>query len=584
MPEPTVDELMTYAVDGAGALTLVEYMKNYHNNNPGGGVTQIAAPVLSMSFASTGDSVTVTNNTDYNLVSGGNVVLAYTIDGTVPSQNSAVFVSPKTMDINCVLTVRAFLVLSESNMIPSPATAVNIATLKCQKPVISYDKSTKQVTITSPTSGATIYYTTNGDEPTSSSTAYTGPVTITGNIKTIKAIAVKTSVIDSDVVSSDVALAHVFGIRRKITGYSSPDWERLTPSTDPNEYVTETVTQEPQAEISGVQSGSSIFDNYGPWQKKMRNFLSDGTPGPWQDEEGFSLTDMDVMVYYPDCYIKLIVDTENDYVYRYISDSQIEGFEFAPWSRMYGARYETSNHIESRSGAAPQVQQNINTMRASAKTKGTGWGIHDWAERCANQWLFVVEYASYDSQTKIGMGIVSSQSAQNTGATDTMEYHTGMPAGVNGNTAIQYRYSENLWGNVMQWCDGINIIGGQVFVSTDRENYQSNIGNPYIPVGESITASFNGYIDSIVEYENVSWSFGIPDSSTGSASTYLCDRGYRLVDNTSVKTGGAYNYADEAGIFFFYVNTSASTDIQTGSRLTFRESKPFDPEITITAV
>ena len=61
-----------------------------------------------------------------------------------------------------------------------------------EKPVIAgttpFDTST-EVTITA-AEGATIYYTDNGDTPTSESTAYTEALTLEAT-KTIKAIAVK---------------------------------------------------------------------------------------------------------------------------------------------------------------------------------------------------------------------------------------------------------------------------------------------------------------------------------------------------------------------------------------------------------
>lgn len=65
-------------------------------------------------------------------------------------------------------------------------------------PVISISGST--ATITCATSGATIYYTTNGNTPTTSSTQYSSPITLSGAC-TIKAIAVKSGMNNSSVAS-----------------------------------------------------------------------------------------------------------------------------------------------------------------------------------------------------------------------------------------------------------------------------------------------------------------------------------------------------------------------------------------------
>ena len=59
----------------------------------------------------------------------------------------------------------------------------------------------QQVTITCSTSEATIYYTLDGTEPTTSSTAYTAPFTISGTT-TVKAIAVKDGMTNSDVATA----------------------------------------------------------------------------------------------------------------------------------------------------------------------------------------------------------------------------------------------------------------------------------------------------------------------------------------------------------------------------------------------
>ena len=63
----------------------------------------------------------------------------------------------------------------------------------------------QNVTITCATAEATIYYTTNGDEPTTSSTEYTGAFTVDES-KTIKAIAVKAGMENSAVASAEYTI------------------------------------------------------------------------------------------------------------------------------------------------------------------------------------------------------------------------------------------------------------------------------------------------------------------------------------------------------------------------------------------
>jgi len=61
------------------------------------------------------------------------------------------------------------------------------------------------VTISDSTPGATIYYTTDGSTPTTASTVYSGPITVT-QTTTIKAIAAASGMADSAVASATYTL------------------------------------------------------------------------------------------------------------------------------------------------------------------------------------------------------------------------------------------------------------------------------------------------------------------------------------------------------------------------------------------
>lgn len=65
--------------------------------------------------------------------------------------------------------------------------------------------SLQTVKISEYTSGAKIYYTTNGDEPTTSSTKYTGPIKV-DQTETIKAIAVTEGLSDSEIASAEYSI------------------------------------------------------------------------------------------------------------------------------------------------------------------------------------------------------------------------------------------------------------------------------------------------------------------------------------------------------------------------------------------
>lgn len=96
-----------------------------------------------------------------------------------------------TITINTNISYYPFSIYREMETVATPTFS----------PGTSSFVGSTSVTIESTTNGATIYYTTDGSTPTTSSTQYNGPITV-NETTTIKAIAVKEGWYDSEVASA----------------------------------------------------------------------------------------------------------------------------------------------------------------------------------------------------------------------------------------------------------------------------------------------------------------------------------------------------------------------------------------------
>jgi hypothetical protein len=160
------------------------------------GSTQAATPVISPASESFNSSVqvTITDST-----TGASIY--YTTDGSIPTTASTKYSAPFTLTTTS--TVNA--IAAGSGLLESPEAGATY-TLTTQVVIPSFNPppgsytSAQSVTISTTTPNATIYYTTNGTTPTTSSTKYTGPISV-GVTETLSAIAVASGLTNSPVVS-----------------------------------------------------------------------------------------------------------------------------------------------------------------------------------------------------------------------------------------------------------------------------------------------------------------------------------------------------------------------------------------------
>ncbi len=122
----------------------------------------------------------------------------YTTDGTEPSpSNGTLYSGPFTLTNQT--TIKA--IVTKAGYADSEVTTLTIE--KVATPTIQQETGTHNISITTTTPGATIYYTTDGTTPTTSSTLYTGASEELGG-KPIKAIAVKDNMINSDIGEGEI--------------------------------------------------------------------------------------------------------------------------------------------------------------------------------------------------------------------------------------------------------------------------------------------------------------------------------------------------------------------------------------------
>ena len=431
----------------------------------------------------------------------------------------------------------------------------------------------------------------------------------------------------------------IYGIKRSLTT-SSSTWERTDDSVG--------------KVANATHNGTAVvndFDNIEPWSL-IYSYNYDRDSGLETARIGdsnfkFDGTNGEVLTKIPSFYYRRYQDS--DYEYIQITMHPVEGF--TKINAFSVGRYDSSfdgTQIHSYSGYCPEVSRNITSFRTLSREVGTNFGQLDW-RYFVLQILYLVEYADYNAQSKLGNGasffrnnsndkaliaenntnrividstaanyfVIGQQFAIGTNGTGNFGiascrtilsktvyndgnitgtainfdgdpvniavgnviWSTGQKSGFTdnlgmksgGNTArgpIVYRGVENIFGNVWQFIDGINIKDYVAYVSYDPTTYQSNVyDGDYSAIG--YTNSSNDNWVTKLGYDANHPLVGLPvEANSGSASTYMTDYYYSGNSYRIAIVGGHMNSGSNAGIVYWYLgyNTNFSFFV-LGSRL-----------------
>lgn len=207
---------------------------NLYSSNPDCSVVDIATPT----FSPESGTYYETQNVAISCVTP-NTYIYYTIDGTNPLESAtAVEYTGSSIVVDRSVTLKA-VAMDDNLDFSDIATATYV--IKPNTPTFSLESGTyygsQSVDIICATEDVSIYYTTNGDEPSSSSTLYTGTLTI-ASTTTLKAVAIKNG--ESSEVSSVTytiempqLLPPVATEATDITNTSfTANWDAVTDATD----------------------------------------------------------------------------------------------------------------------------------------------------------------------------------------------------------------------------------------------------------------------------------------------------------------------------------------------------------------
>lgn len=339
-------------------------------------------------------------------------------------------------------------------------------------------------------------------------------------------------------------MVHIYGA--SWDGSSTTKWTRTDEAagfTDPVPYV------------KGASKYSSPFDDLQPWAGMVKSERTGGT-----------------MVAIPKFWYKLTKSGSS--IKIQIADQATAGFSVSPAHMnrgdghgerdvVYIGRYHCASDYKSKTGVTPKNNITRSAARSGIHALGANFWQMDFAMRFTIWLLYIVEFADWNSQAKIGYGCGNSSGVQNMGASDSMPYHTGtmQTSRTTYGVGVQYRNIEGLWDNVYDWMDGCYYNGNGLNLILNPNNFSDSSG------GTSVGTPSNGWPSAF----NVATAGGFPmfypTAASGSDSTYSCDSWNFGSSYPCLYVGGSYDQVTYRGLFYVSCNVVSVSVASIGCRL-----------------
>lgn len=395
------------------------------------------------------------------------------------------------------------------------------------------------------TNGAKSYQQTSNGEPLAFGLDGFGTWSASATMGGVTGTAVSVSVDTVKVYSITASIYKAYGA--EWDGTSTTQWIRTDDAavfTDPVPY------------ISGATRYGSPFDSIQPWAGMVKAERTGGT-----------------MVAIPKFWYKLTQSGAKMKIQ--ISDGKRDGFHVSPAHMdrgdgkgerdiIYVGRYHCGETAyKSVSGQKPKVSVKRPAARTAIHNLGTNIWQADFAMRFTIWLLYIVEFADWDSQSKIGYGCGDSSAPGNMGYTDSMPYHTGTTQSTRTAYGLgtQYRNIEGLWDNVLDWCDGCYNNSSGLNIILDPSSFSDTEGGSC--VGKPSSGSPSAFLVSSTS----GFEMFYPTAKSGSATTYSCDTWRFDASQQCMYVGGHHSPSASYGLFYIGSAGPSNAFNFIGSRL-----------------